>query len=158
MTLIELLIFVVGIAIAAGVGIPLCAWCRSALAGMAGGHGATVIGVLVGIVGGLASTVFVYASCWGLIQAHYRIFPLRPRCKRGQCQSADFHWDDEDFQRYRQNPKASKGTVFVCKCGDKYLHRGRHFSELLSDGNTRPYMIHPPLWRRWHSETSPVVG
>ena len=140
MTLIELLVFLIGIGIAVGVGFPLYARFHT---------------LWIAIPGGIGATILTFATCWKLIDTLYRLFPLRPPCKRGQCKSNDYHWDDEDFQRYLKNPKESKGTIYVCKCGDKYLRQKRFFYELLPDGKTKPYMMHPPCWRRWHFDTNP---
>lgn len=144
MTLIELLVFLAGVFVAVSVGIPVARRTQS---------------VWLGIGSGLGATVCLYASCWGLSVLLYRVFPLRPVCRRGRCKSEDYVWDREDFRRFLSNPKASRHkTVFVCKCGDKYLRYGRRFSELTSDGEVRPYMVHPRFWRRWRPDEPPPAA
>lgn len=142
MTLIELLVFLGGAAFAAVVGFPLASRTKS---------------VWLGVGGGLAATICLFACCSGLITMYCRTFPLRPACKRGKCRSSDYCWDEEDFQRFLKDHGPRKWTVFVCKCGDRYLRQGRCFSELLPDGTTKPYMCYPRLWRRWRANRSPVI-
>ena len=151
MTLIEILFFLAGVAIAAAVGFPLAAWSRIVLDGVVSAPVGTILCAVIGLVGGCGATIIVYSAVWGLVLAYYAVFPLRPQCRRGKCKSEDYRWDAEDLQRFRMNPSTSPDTVFVCKCGDKYLCHGRCFDELLSDGVRRPYMVHPPFWRRWRS-------
>lgn len=137
MTLIELLFFIanciIGVILAAAV------------------HAKTGnlwLAVLSGAVGfGIGVVVCLAVS--RALDFWYWLFPLRPNCKQGTCGAKDYRWDIE-------LSRTTKGDVFICHCGDKYIRNHGRFDELLPDGSTKPYMRRSFLFRAWRcAETFP---
>jgi hypothetical protein len=85
----------------------------------------------------IAGIVRLLAKGWNFI------FPLRPRCLRGCCDSDD----------YLYKKTSSQGVWFECKCGGQYLIEGRSFREVTLHGEIRPYMKKIGLGK-WVSDAS----
>ena len=99
-----------------------------------------IVGWLTGVLLGLVSPVLLL-ELLSRIHRHYRA-PVRPSCRRGTCGWAD----------YKCEALTNKESVFRCRCGDRYLLRGRYFSEILANSTVRPYMVRPWL-RNWRPDT-----
>jgi len=125
MTFIELAFFVVNICV--GV---LFAKVGAAKFGVAGGIGGFFLGFGIALCFWLALGKLL--SLW---------HPLRPVCKNGKCRAKD----------YEIVEISAEGTIWVCKCGDKYIRKGRTFMRLTEDGDTEPYMAYNGLFGRWCS-------
>jgi len=74
--------------------------------------------VLVGIIRG------------AVIQVRHSLSP-RPICRQGKCQPRD----------YILITSTPEKAVFRCRCGDRYLSKGAHFSQILPDHSLLPYMV-----------------
>jgi len=66
-----------------------------------------------------------------------RAMPIRPMCRNGKCGANDYK-----FLKITKD-----GSVFQCRCGDKYfrLRAAARFLEVLPDGSLRPYMKRKPF-------------
>jgi hypothetical protein len=71
----------------------------------------------------------------------HRLNP-RPMCRQGKCRPRD----------YVLLTSMSEKAVFRCRCGDRYLSKGGHFSQILPDGSLLPYMAQDSS-RRWKTDT-----
>jgi hypothetical protein len=135
MTLIELALFLINVVIGCFIGIRIYAASGSILFGV------------VGLIVGFLLSILFWILLRKILDVWYKIFPLRPPCRQGKCDSDDYRFNIE-------LSKSIKKDVFVCKCGDKYIHRGRLFCELLDDGSIQPFMKHPFLFRKWSKNSS----
>jgi len=55
----------------------------------------------------------------------------RPICRQGKCQPRDYVTIDATREK----------AVFRCRCGDLFLSKGDHFSQILPDRSLLPYML-----------------
>jgi hypothetical protein len=103
-------------------------------------------GVFKILIAGISGVVGVFVVVWLvrlLAKGWNFIFPLRPRCLRGCCDSDD----------YLYKKTSSQGVWFECKCGGQYLIEGRSFREVTLHGEIRPYMKKIGLGK-WVSDAS----
>lgn len=98
------------------------------------GLGYGLLAIPAGFIGGITFLKCIRAMGW----LWYKFFPLRPICRKGLCRSRD----------YQLAEVTEKGSVFMCKCGDKFLRTGKLFCEISPDGTPRPYMRYKGL-RLW---------
>ena len=110
------------------------------------GH-APLAGALTGFLLGLSPLVLLglaYA-CWN----GWR--PDRPRCRMGRCGA-----DDYEFLERRETPLAGgpmQSYLYRCRCGDRYVQRGRRFVQIATDGTEQPFMA-VSGWGRWSTDRS----
>jgi hypothetical protein len=92
-----------------------------------------------GIRGFLVAAVPV-GMCWIVVMFfHARVliaetrqsWTQRPRCRNDKCGT----------RQYVLVSANAKQAVFRCKCGDQYLSKAGHFSQMLKDGSVLPYMV-----------------
>lgn len=100
-------------------------------------------GWCIGIVLGFGLVFTGLSGIRRTLDFYYKFRPLRPVCRNGNCHAED----------YRYQETTSRGVVFVCACGSKYLLAKRQFFELLPDGLARNYMRRD-WFGRWRSECS----
>lgn len=87
-----------------------------------------VTGWILGFPLGCFLMIFAYMKVSRLIsQCNENDLPI---CKNGKCKTGDY-----DIVDVTEN-----GTIFCCNCGTRYLCTKRYFSEILSDGTTKPYL------------------
>jgi len=68
---------------------------------------------------------------------------LRPMCRQGKCKPRDYVLVDSTPEK----------AVFRCRCGDLYLSKGGHFSQILPDRSLLPYMVRDSS-RNWKADTA----
>ena len=119
MTLIEVLVFM---ALSAGL---------LALGHFLSGKWGTA-GWLAGVapVGLFWTWVLLGAVRGMLTEFRHRLSP-RPICRQGKCKPRDYVLIDS----------TSEKAVFRCRCGDLYLSKANHFSQILPDNSLLPYMV-----------------
>lgn len=128
MTLIEMLCFI-ALVILAIVGIKLGHKLFENLYG----------GLLGGILGIIIFVVCIFA--FGFV-IHLWSGTGLPKCRNGCCQGPDLSSkNDGDYKIQEVDGKFYE----ICKCGDRYLRRGRRFLLINKDGTETPYLI----WRRF---------
>jgi hypothetical protein len=113
-----------------------------ALVGFAIGFGYSTGGLrwgfAAGVVAACACAVFPKITN-KLLDGSYRRFPLRPPCRTGRCNSADYELLD-----------VRDGTArFRCRCSDVYVRDGPRFDLVDASGAVRPYMVRKRfVWRQ----------
>jgi uncharacterized membrane protein YuzA (DUF378 family) len=98
------------------------------------------IGAVLGAGAGLSGAFFFVEGLAKVTSMWHTRHPIRPICRNGTCQAADYEWV-ESWQGY---------PVCRCKCGTKYTYRGRRFLEILPDGTLKRFMRKGALrgWKR----------
>jgi len=101
-----------------------------------------VVGGIVGFFLGFGTAICFWLALGKLLSLWHIWRPLRPICRNGKCNAKD----------YEIIKVSAKETIWVCKCGDKYVRKGRAFMSLNEDENFEPYMIYTGLFCRWRPD------
>jgi hypothetical protein len=103
-----------------------------------------LLGYLFGFLTGLLC-YFPVIGVVGLFRALLvEGIPFVPICKRNQCKEEDY-----ELQKIELNDEI--GFCHHCKCGDKYLKRGRHFFEIGKDNAQKEYLVWIPF-KGWEKD------
>ena len=92
------------------------------------------IGYPLGFIAGVGLST---GGVIGVLALIMYVWPERPVCENGRCQSGDY-----DLRR------ASDTLYWFCRCGQRYRNEGRRFYKVREDGSYEPYMIKKPF-RGW---------
>ena len=135
MTLFELLVFIVNVWVGVSIAFPVAAKAMQ--------HWGRVPGIACGVLAFLLG--FGIAICFwlalGKLLSLWHIWrPLRPVCKNGKCKAED----------YKIINVSAGSTVWICKCGDEYIRKGRTFMYINENGVFEPYMIYNGPFGRWY--------
>lgn len=98
---------------------------------------------LVGILLGFFVPIGAIKLLQTWLKFWYKHFPLRPICQEEKCFSDDYRWQFSN----------SRGKVFKCECGNKYLSIDKKFLRILPDNSLSPYMKRG-LLRIWKLDKS----
>jgi hypothetical protein len=101
-------------------------------------------GWLVGVVPvGIGWAWLLVGTIRGILaQVRHSLSP-RPICRQGKCQPKDYVMIDSTREK----------AVFRCRCGDLYLSKDNHFSQILPDRSLLPYMVRDSS-RNWKADTA----
>jgi len=98
-----------------------------------------IAGWLVGAIPvGLFWAWFAACSVRGAITQVRQSLSSRPMCRQGNCRCRDYVLVESTREK----------AVFRCRCGDVYLSKDDHFSQILPDHSLLPYMVRDPS-RNW---------
>jgi hypothetical protein len=100
-----------------------------------------IIGLFSGIILGASLALGAWLVLFKLSHLYVKWHPIRPICKNGKCSFRNYkllEWKDR--------------VVFQCRCGTKYLKKGRRFMEILDDGSTKPYMKIHGFFGKWKED------
>ena len=97
-----------------------------------------IIGWIVGFISGSLSAVLTLFGFNKFGDALTKRFPPKPNCKTGRCSPNDYKIIGLSNEK--------DGVIFQCKCGTRYLKKGKRFMEICDDGNTVPYMRSKGIW------------
>lgn len=79
--------------------------------------------------------VVLFFSFRRLIQESRWNWAQRPRCRNNKCGRSQYVLVEASAEK----------AVFRCKCGDHYLSKDGHFSQILNDGTLLPYLVRDAL-------------
>ena len=98
-------------------------------------------GVLGFMLGFFASyLVCIIIAC--LAGAIWRMWHPLPSCKK--CNS----------RNYKVHANTETCAYLICRCGEKYMRKGRVFMCVNEAGEAEPYMRYDSLFRNWHADKS----
>ena len=101
-------------------------------------------GWIVGFISGSLSAVLTLFGLNKFGDALTKRFPPKPNCKTGRCSSNDYKIIGLSNEK--------DGIIFQCKCGTRYLKKGKRFMEICDDGNMVPYMRSKGIWGSWEND------
>ncbi len=92
-----------------------------------------VPGYIVGFSAGFSAALVV---TWAAIVARIRILFPFPVCRQGRCRSPkQFSWRRGTIHGW----EGWGVYLYRCKCGDRYIRKGRRFLQLVREGEELPY-------------------
>jgi len=98
-----------------------------------------IFGFIIGIIFAVVALITL-KKCSNIFDKRY---PIIPSCKNGKCTFDDY----EVIKCLEDN-----STFFRCKCGIKYIKKGKHFMEIIGDGSAIPYMKRKGILGRWEKD------
>jgi len=99
-------------------------------------------GWLIGVVPvGLFWTWVLIGALKGTLTAVRHSLSSRPICRQGKCGPRDYVMVDSSPEK----------VIFRCRCGDLYLSKANHFSQILPNNSLLPHMVQDSS-RNWKTD------
>ena len=102
---------------------------------------------ILGFIAGLGLGILILVLLRRMTDVWCAWRPIRPLCKHGKCAAMDY-----------QLIELREDGVFLCRCGTKYIRKGRRFLELREDGSCSPYMRRLWVLGKWQEDTDGASG